>query len=129
MTFATTQSSVQSMGPAGIYKMPPFGIPAPLPNTAMYMMAKDLGQKLSVVGNPVVVMPGEIPMSMGDSAGAMGGVVSGKTMGAAKATKGSNKLFVGGKQVIRQSDMNTHNDMNIVGMTLGPAQTKLMVSS
>ena len=128
MTFATTQSPVQTLGAAGVYKMPPYGTPAPQPNSALYTQAKDIGQKLTIAGNPVVVMPGEIPMSTGDSAGSMGGAVSGKTMGAAKATKGSDKLFVGGKQVVLQSAMNTHNDLNTVGMTLGPAQTKLIVS-
>jgi len=129
MSFATTQASNQTMGPAGVYKMPPFGIPAPQPNQAMYSLATDVFNKLTIVSLPAVTMKGTIPMSLADAAGSMGGVVSGKIMGPANAVKGSAKLFMGGKECVRNIDPNTHNDKNIVGMTLAPSQTKVQVLS
>lgn len=129
MTYLTTASPVGVLCADGIYKLPPFGVPAILPNQAMYSMVKDICEKFTISGLPVVVGKGEIPMSMGDVAGAMGGVISAKVMGPAKATNASSKMFLNGEPVVRNTDPCTNNDNNGNGTQLGPSQTKFQVMS
>ena len=63
------------------------------------------------------------PISNGDEAGAMGGVVSQIVMGPCRCTLPSQLVFVGGTPVWRLTATTLHNLANCPGTTMVPSQT------
>lgn len=68
-------------------------------------------------------------ISMGDTAGVAGGVVSNVFMGPDRYLLGSLKLMVGGFFAMRMTSLTGHNGMpvNTVGATLTPGQFRVLV--
>ena len=142
MFVMTRSATAQTLSVTGIYRLPPPGplpppgAPGPLPNAAKFANTEStsIDDRLLICALPACVMPGKISMSTGDeiSAGGPaggGGVISGKFAGPAQATRGSSKLFVGGKPVVRQCDPMMHDSGNASGSALAPAQTLFSVAS
>lgn len=127
--YAMTSTSVSAFC-TGIYKLPPYGTPAPLPNMALCLMGIDIFQKVSIEGAMVWSAPGSIPMSSGDeaSAGAGGGIVSGRVKGESKALLSSTKVFFGGKGAVPFTSPIMHNANNMAfGSISGPPQCKVVI--
>ncbi len=132
MTFAQTRSpQSHTLSATDVCKMPPAGAPLPIPNVALFSMAKTSFNKVMIMASPVFTMADKILLSSGNEASLAfgGGVVSGKAIGSARAVAGSSKVFMGGNPQVRMSDMMMHNNDNAPGNTLTPAQTKVMVLS
>lgn len=79
---------------------------------------------------PAHNMATTIPMSMGDNAGAIGGVASGMMMGPARNIMGSVKVFTGGLPATKMLSPTMQNMTNAPGgMTLAPSQVKILIMS
>jgi len=134
--FANCSLSGQDMGMPDVCKTPappPVGmVPIPYPNIAQLLMALPPTTCLKVF---ISFMPAHhlgttIPMSNGDEAGVMGGIVSGIIMGPARNLMGSTKVFHGGMPATRMLDPAMQNLTNVpTGRTLVPSQFKVMILS
>lgn len=107
-------------------------VPIPYPNTAQLPMAlpptASLKHLISMM--PAHNMGTTIPMSMGDNAGVVGGVMSGMMMGPARNTLGSTKVFSGGMPQTKWLSNALQNSTNCPGgMTLVPSQFKVLIMS
>jgi len=109
-------------------------IPTPLPNIAQCQQANaaTCTKKVKIGNKAVITMKSEIPMSSGDEAGSLGGLVSGKIKGEAVPKKGSAKVKMEGSPAIFQTCMFGQNGKNAnapAGVQMAPSQTKVTVSS
>jgi hypothetical protein len=86
--------------------------------------------KVMFVMKNVLNIGSEIPMSSGDEAGTVGGVVSGVNMNKVLYKKGSSKVLIEGKACEYNTAMTGHNgaNSNIPGMQVAPSQTKVIVA-
>jgi len=108
--------------------LPP--IPIPYPNMGMCNQAQKSSKKVKICMKEALTKKTEIPQSMGDEAGAAGGVVSGKIMGPAKFTMGSTKVKFEGQPCVRLTSPTAHNGSNAnapSGLQVSPSQTKVLV--
>ncbi len=107
-------------------------VPIPYPNTAQMPMAvpPTANMKHLISMMPAHNMGTMIPMSMGDNAGVMGGVMSGIFMGPSRSLMGSVKVFTGGMPSTKWLGPAMQNMTNCpAGMTLVPSQFKVMIMS
>jgi len=106
-------------------------IPIPYPNIAIGMTAipPTASLKVLTVAMPTHNMMTTVPMSNGDNAGVNMGVMSGMVMGPTRHMIGSFTTLVGGMPCTKMTSMSGQNGMslNIPGMTLVPAQFKVLV--
>ena len=101
--------------------------PVPYPNTAACPLAEDTAEKVYFSGSPAITKKSKYSSSVGDQAGAKGGVASGKTSGKVEYTLGSTGVKLEGSNAMRLTSMTTHNDNNTVGAQLVPSQTKVLI--
>ncbi|WP_269497573.1 DUF4150 domain-containing protein [Castellaniella sp. S9] len=128
MPFVATIKSGQAICTPDVCKTPaPPGspIPIPYPNTAMTTLANPPTTKVLVDGAPAVTKSSKLPLSNGDTAGSVGGVVSGTIMGECEWVMASFKVKFEGKPVIRQGDSAKSNKGNAFGSLLQPSQAKV----
>ena len=131
--FANCQLGGTNMGMPDVCKTPagPVIVPIPYPNISMGATANPStgAMKVLISGGPAHTVGTEIPMSNGDQAGVVGGLISGCIMGPTKFLMGSTATFFGGKPAARLTSMTGQNgsNMNIPGMTIAPAQTKVLI--
>jgi hypothetical protein len=108
-------------------------IPIPYPNMAMLPTALPPTASLKhlISAMPAHNLMTTIPMSMGDNAGVNLGVASGMVMGPCRNLMGSTKVLIGGMPATKMTSMTGQNgmSMNAPGMTLVPAQFKVLVMS
>lgn len=106
-------------------------VPIPYPNIAMGPTALPPTACLKVLlsAGPAHNLMTTIPMSNGDNAGVNMGVASGMVMGPCRHTMGSTNVFYGGMPATKMTSMSGQNgmSMNIPGMTLVPAQFKVLL--
>jgi len=132
---ATTKGGqAMCMGPLDVCKVPaPPGppIPTPFPNIAMLNMAVSTTTTVLVENMPVLVEMSETPISSGDEAGVLGGVVSNVFIGPMTCKVGSSKVKAQGKGVMVLTGMTSHNGKNPnapVGIITAVANTKVLAS-
>lgn len=121
------------LAPPMPYKMPPPppGLVAPFPNMGQLATAVKTSTKVKFVAMPAVIETSEIPMSQGDEAGVMGGIVSGVNMQKGVFKKGSSKVLIEGKGCAYLGCMTTHNGANAnmpAGNQTSPSQAKVQVN-
>jgi hypothetical protein len=87
-------------------------IPLPYPNIAKSGDTAKGTKKVKCDGNPVCVEDSNFSTSVGDEAGAIGGVISGKLKGKAEFVNFSFDVKFEGKGVARALDLMLHNDKN-----------------
>jgi uncharacterized protein DUF4150 len=111
---------------------PPVGqAPIPYPNTAMLNQATKTSMKVKFVSKEVVTLKSEIPKSMGDEAGTLGGMISGRNMDKVTFKKGSSMVKIEGQPCIHLTSMSAHNGMNAnapAGAQIAPSQIKVLVA-
>jgi hypothetical protein len=108
--------------------LPP--IPIPYPNNGMCNQATNFSMKVKICMKESLTTKSKIPQSMGDEAGAAGGIVSGMIKGPVKYTKGSSKVKFEGQPVVHLTSMTAHNGSNAnapAGTQVAPSQTKVLV--
>lgn len=129
-----TKASGQAFAMPDTCKTPVPGgppVPIPYPNTAMFMQGSKESTKVKVCGSGALTKKSEIPRSMGDEAGTLGGVVSNVNMNKVIFKKGSSKVKVEGQPVQYLTAPTGHNGMNAnapAGVIVAPSQTKVLVA-
>ena len=122
------------MGPLDVCKVPAPPappIPTPFPNIAQLNMAMDTTTTVLFENMPVLVEMSETPISSGDEAGVLGGVVSNVFIGPMVCKKGSSKVKAQGKGVMMLTGKTSHNGKcaNVpMGMIMAVANAKVIVS-
>lgn len=116
-------------GAPDVCKTPPLATPVPYTNTADPSGAVDPADLVLIENKPTLNAASSIPSSVGDQAGAMGGVVSG-TVGARTTFKSySAKVYAQGKRVVRLGSTTAQNSGNVpAGAQAAPSQTKVFVA-
>jgi len=131
--FANCQMGGTNMGMPDVCKTPvgPAIVPIPYPNISQGAMAmpNTAAMKVLIAGGFGHTVGTQIPMSNGDQPGVAGGIISGMIMGPTKFLMGSTATFFGGKPAARLTSMTGQNgsSMNVPGVTMAPAQTKVLV--
>ena len=130
---ASSKGGGQCLGVPDVCKTPsPVGpIPVPYPNTGMLMQAQNTSPKVKFVQKEAVTLKSKIPKSMGDEAGAAGGIVSGMIMGEVSFKMGSSKVKVEGQPVVHLTSVSSHNGTNAnmpAGAQIVPSQIKVLVA-
>lgn len=105
-------------------------IPTPFPNIGMCNQASGCAQKVLVQNQPALTKASEIPRTMGDEAGTLGGVVSGSNMDKAVFKQGASKVKLAGDDAVTLLKPTAQNgaNANAHGMVAAPGQTKVLVS-
>jgi len=105
----------------------PAVVPVPYPNIALGNTAVPAQVKVLLMGMPAHNMATVKPMSNGDNAGALLGILSGMVMGPGSAMMGSTVLMVGGTPATKLGMPTKQNGIspNAFGATLSPAQVKM----
>lgn len=135
--FINTQAGAMSLANPDVCKFPqpspagPVPTPMPYPNTAMSNMAIPNQTKFMILAMPAHNLGTTTPMTSGDEAGVLGGIVSNMIKGPCKHLKGSTKLMIMGMPATRLTDSTGHNGAtpNAMGTTVKPAQTKVQALS
>ena len=93
---ASSKGDGQVMAAPDTCKTPSPGgpVPVPYPNQGMLMQPSGESTKVKIVNFGAVTKKTEIPRSMGDEAGTLGGVVSNVNMNKITFKKGSSKVTV-----------------------------------
>jgi hypothetical protein len=105
-------------------------IPIPYPNIAQLAQANGCTTKVKIGNKAVLTKSSKIPMSSGDEAGSLGGLISGKIKGEAKPKKTSAKIKAEGKAVVYHTCIFGQNGSNAnvpAGIHVAPSQTKIIV--
>jgi hypothetical protein len=108
-------------------------IPMPYPNMAQCMQA-DPGTcttKVKIGNQPALTKDSEIPMSSGDEAGSVGGVVSGTIKSTCTFKRFSSKVKLEGANAVYQLCNTAHNGKSpnaALGMQVSPSQTDVTVT-
>lgn len=87
-------------------------IPIPYPNIAKSSDSAKTAKKVKADGKPMCVKDSNFSTSVGDEAGSIGGIISGKTKGKAEFVNFSFDVKAEGKNVPRAMDLMLHNDKN-----------------
>jgi len=105
----------------------PSPIPVPYPNIAMGPMAIPNCPTVLIMGGPVHNMATTIPMTNGDNAGVLMGVVSQTVTGPSRHITGAFTVLLKGTPCTRMTSLSVQNRCNIVGMRIVPSQFKVLV--
>ena len=129
---ASTKAAGQTFAFPDVCKTtaPPGPIPLPYPNTGMLMQVTGESTKVKIAGQGAVTKKSEIPRSMGDEPGTLGGVVSNMNMGKIVFKKGSTKVKVEGQPLQHLTAMTGHNGANAnmsAGIQVAPSQAKVLI--
>ena len=123
----TTFAAGMSQGVPDTCKTPPFAIPAPFPNIAANAMVIPGYFTIMINCLPELNLTSQHPITNGDEAGVMGGVVSQIIVGMARPILGSTSYMVGGTPSWRLTAPTLHNIANAPGTTMVPGQTVKIV--
>jgi len=130
--FANTQMGGMSLGFPDVCIVPipspagPIPTPMPFPNTAMDMVGVPAVYVVLFGGAPAENLLTMSPMSSGDTGV---GVASGMCMGPKRPLLGSFKVMVGGMFATRLTSLNIQNSTNCPGVSLVPAQFRVLLLS
>jgi hypothetical protein len=106
-------------------------VPIPYPNIGMVMQVTGESTKVKICNFGAVTKKTEMPRSMGDEMGTLGGVVSNVNMDKIVYKKGSSKVKVEGQALQHLTAMTGHNGMNAnmpSGMQIAPSQVMVLVA-
>lgn len=108
-------------------------IPTPFPNLGDMTQTNPgtASKKVKIENMAVVTKQSEIPMSSGDEAGPIGGVVSGTIKGAVSFKTGSLKVKVEGNPAVFMTCVSSHNGSNAnmpAGLVIAPSQMKVVLT-
>ena len=127
--YANSQAGGLDVCPLDICKIPPVGIPIPYTNIASGAQAIPNVTTILYGGGFVHNIDTVIPISSGNEAGILGGVVSGVIKGRSKHVIGSKTVIIQGGGVTRLTTPNMANGNNGVGSRLTPSQTKILIQA
>ena len=122
--FATTQMGGIDFGIPDVCKSP---VPIPYPNIAARPMGVGAAYNILTGCAPTHTLLTVVPLSSGDNAGVLGGVVSQTCMGPSRRLTGAFTVLYNGMPGARLTSMGTQNTVNCVGLTIVPSQVTLLV--
>lgn len=122
MSFATTSGGGIDLGAPDVC-LPG---PVPYPNIAPRPMGVGTADGVLLAGAPAHTLGTVVPISTGDDAGVLGGVVSGTDMGASRRVTGCNTILLKGKPAVRLGSQGPQNNGNCTGTTVVPSQLKVL---
>jgi hypothetical protein len=131
---AATKGGGQAFAMPDTCKTPvPGGPPAPIPypNTGLLMQVSGESQKVKICQFGAVTKKSEIPRSLGDELGTLGGVISSESMGKVVFKRGSSKVKVEGQALQHLGALTAHNGMNAnapCGTVVAPSQCKVLIA-
>jgi hypothetical protein len=130
---ASTKAAGQTFAFPDVCKTPSPGgpIPLPYPNVGMVMQVTGESTKVKLVSQGAVTKRSEVPRSMGDEAGTLGGVVSNMNMGKVSFKRGSTKVKVEGQPLQHLTAPTGHNGASAnhpAGMQVAPSQGKVLIA-
>ena len=105
-------------------------IPTPFPNIGQCMQASGASTKVKFSGSNGLTTSSKIPMSNGDNAGVLGGMISNTFMQKITYKKGSMKVKLQGKPAVQATSITGHNGSNAnapVGLQVAPSQVKVIL--
>jgi hypothetical protein len=109
----------------------PATVPLPYPNIGQLPVGAQTTVKVLVENMPAYTQGSKLPMSNGDEAGALGGVVSGMVMGEIAFRTTSSKVSFQGQKVVVLTAMTAHNGSNAnmpAGILVAPSQAKVLAA-
>jgi len=108
--------------------VPPVGIPTPFVNLAMCRDAQATSARVLASNKEVITEASTIPMSTGNEAGAMGGIISGVIKGPCSFKTKSSRVLAEGKGVVVHLAVTGQNgtSANAVGIHLVPSQARVL---
>lgn len=130
--FANTQMTATHMGMPDVCKtlVVLVTVPIPYPNIAMSDTAIPVVLNVMIQAMPAHNLMTEVPMSNGDEAGILMGVVSSLIMGPVKHELGSFKVMLAASPATMMTSITGQNgaEPNAPGLTLSPSQPTVMIN-
>lgn len=130
---AMTKGGGQAFAFPDVCKTPappaPF-VPIPYPNFGMINQATGTSTKVKFDGKLSVTKASEVPMTKGDEAGTLKGLISAMNMAKMVFRTASGKVKAEGKAVIHLTNTTAHNGGNAnapAGTVIAPSQTKVII--
>jgi len=110
--------------------VPPVGIPTPFVNIAQCRDAQGTSTRVLASNKEVITEASIIPMSTGNEAGALGGIISGMIKGPCSFKTKSSRVLAEGKGVVVHLAITGQNGMsaNAIGVHLVPSQARVLAS-
>jgi hypothetical protein len=105
--------------------------PVPYPNSALLLQVSGESQKVKICQFGAVTKRSQIPRSLGDELGSLGGVVSNVNMDKVVFKRGSSKVRVEGQPLQHLGAPTGHNGMNAnapAGVVVAPSQCKVLIA-
>ncbi len=124
--YANTQGGGSNVGAPDVCLTPAM-IPVPFVNTSMCANGVGFVPHIITVTGCAHNQSTTIPVSTGDEAGSVGGVISGTNLDATTYIVCSNTVLTGGMPTARLTSVTLQNACNIVGSTVVPSQTKVLI--
>jgi hypothetical protein len=109
----------------------PVVVPIPYPNIGMLPTGVSTTTTVLVMNMPALTQGSKLPMSQGDEAGSVGGVVSGMIMGEVSFLTASSKVSFQGQKVIVLTATTAHNGSSAnapMGVLVAPSQAKVLAA-
>jgi hypothetical protein len=123
--FSTTQMMGLDFGLPDVCKLPTL-IPVPFPNIALPEMAIGAAYNILNVCAPAHTLVTTIPLTQGDDAGLLGGLISQTDMGPSRRVTASFTILLDGMPATRLTSMGPQNLINCPGITLVPSQLTVL---
>lgn len=125
--FANTSMGGMNFAAPDVCLTPPVPVPIPYPNIAQLPLGVPPVPNIFIMAAPAHNLGTVVPITNGDEAGVACGVASGTVMGPSRHITASFTTLFAGMPATRLTDMTMQNSTNIVGATVVPSQTKVLI--
>ncbi|RQO51154.1 type VI secretion protein [Variovorax sp. KBW07] len=124
--FANCQMMGMDLAFPDVCKTPP-AIPIPYPDFALGPTAIPNAYNILYMCTPAHNMATVTPLTNGDNAGVVMGVVSQTVMGQSRHLTGAFTILLKGTPATRMTSLTLQNSTNMVGMRIVPSQFKVLM--
>ncbi|MDC0534640.1 DUF4150 domain-containing protein [Francisellaceae bacterium] len=128
----TIDPPIQTTGPTDICKtqVGPATVPLPYPNIGVPTMCDQPVATVLFANGPAINLDGKIPMTNGDQAGAIGGVLSSMIMGQLQfMSTMAPTVKVGGSPAVTTQSPTMQNKENTPGMVMTSTAVTIMLGA
>lgn len=127
--FANTWLGVMNLGFPDVCLTPPLAIPVPYPNITFSFFHIPSLFDILIGGGFAENLLTQGTVSLGDFTGVLLGVASGMMAGPDRPILGSFKVIHGAAFATHLTTLNIQNSTNTIGITLTPAQIRVVILS
>jgi len=126
--FANCQMMGMDLAFPDVCKTPPAAMmPIPYPNFAMGPMAVPNAWNILIMGMPAHNLATMTPLTLGDTPGLGGGIISQTVMNQSRHVTGAFTILLKGTPATRMTSITLQNRANMVGMRIVPSQFKVVL--